>query len=76
MNIKERIAAPCPPFFKKLRKIGLLIAATSAALLTAPIALPALIVKVAGYAAVAGGMVSAVSQATSYEGEKGGEDAN
>jgi len=64
MNIIERVQAPTPDFFKKLRNIGLAIAAVSAAVLTAPIALPAVVVSIAGYAAVAGGVIGAVSQVT------------
>ena len=63
MNISKRIQAPTPPFFKKLRNIGLALAAISTAILTAPVALPLIVLKVAGYAAVAGGVASAVSQA-------------
>jgi hypothetical protein len=69
MNIKERINAPTPKFFKKVRNIGLVLAAISATLLTTPVALPVVVVKVAGYLAVAGSVASAVSQtATEAEG--------
>lgn len=53
---------PTPTFFKKLRNIGLALAAISATLLTAPVALPAVLVKIAGYLAVAGGVMSTISQ--------------
>lgn len=75
MKLKERIQSPCPPFFKKLRNIGLALAATSAAILTAPVSLPLLLVKVAGYVAVAGGVATAVSQASCQK-EEGGGDAH
>jgi len=64
MKIIERAQAPTPKFFKLLRTIGLAMLAISGALLTAPVALPAVIVTVAGYTAVAGGVLSAVSQIT------------
>ncbi|MFT3795213.1 hypothetical protein [Flavobacterium sp.] len=64
MKITERAQAPTPKFFKLLRTIGLAMLAVSGALLTAPVALPAVIVTVAGYTAVAGGVLSAVSQIT------------
>ena len=38
--------------------------AVSGSLLAAPITLPAAVITVAGYAAVAGGVISAVSQVT------------
>jgi hypothetical protein len=63
MSIQERIASPTPPFFVKLRNWGLILAAVAGAVLTTPVVLPAIVVKVAGYLAVAGGVASAVSQA-------------
>ena len=41
MNIVQRAKAPTPKFFKKLRNIGLTLAAISTVIVTAPIALPA-----------------------------------
>lgn len=64
MNLKERIEAPTPKFFKKVRNIGLILAAISATLLTTPVALPVVVIKVASYLAVAGSVASAVSQTT------------
>ena len=62
MNIVQRMKAPTPKFFRVLRTIGLALVAASGALLTAPIALPAAVVTVAGYLAVAGTVATAVSQ--------------
>ena len=53
---------PTPSFFKKTRNTGLALAAISASILAAPVALPAVLVKLAGYLAVAGGVMSSVSQ--------------
>ena len=64
----ERVNAPTPKFFKKLRNIGLVLAAVSTTIAAAPVALPAVIIKIAGYLAVASGVASAVSQ-TAVEGE-------
>lgn len=63
-NIINRAKAPTPKFFRVLRNIGIGLAAVSATLLAAPIALPAVIITVAGYAAIAGAMLTAVSQLT------------
>ncbi|MDF2192360.1 hypothetical protein [Paraflavitalea sp. CAU 1676] len=63
MGIQERLQSPTPPFFSKLRNWGLILAAASAAILTTPVVLPAIVVKVAGYLAVAGTVASTVSQA-------------
>jgi ABC-type xylose transport system permease subunit len=67
-QIVSRITAPTPSFFKKLRNIGLALAAVATAIVTAPIALPAVVVTVAGYLAVAGAVLTAVSQ-TAVESE-------
>lgn len=64
MNVVERAKAPTPKFFRILRTIGLALLAVGGSIATAPVALPAVIVTVAGYAAVAGGVLSAVSQIT------------
>lgn len=60
-EITERIKAPTPTFFKKIRTIGLTLGAIGGAILTAPITLPTTIVTIAGYLATAGIVASAVS---------------
>jgi len=65
MNIVDRAKAPTPKFFKILRSIGLVLLAISGTIIGAPIALPVALVSAAGYVAVAGGVISAVSQLTS-----------
>ena len=62
MNIVERAKAPTPKFFRILRSIGLSLLAISGSVIAAPVVLPAAVVSVAGYIAVAGGVISAVSQ--------------
>jgi hypothetical protein len=65
MNMKKiakRLQEPTPVFFKKLRNIGLALAAAGTTLLTAPIGFPVLIVNIGGYLALAGGVLTAVSQ--------------
>ena len=75
MNVIERAQAPTPKFFIVLRNIGLVLAAASGAIIAAPVALPAAIVTTAGYLAVAGGVISAVSQITTMndDNSKSGE---
>jgi uncharacterized membrane protein HdeD (DUF308 family) len=70
MNIIKRAKAPTPKFFKVLRNIGLVIATTGATILAAPVALPVLVTTVGGYLAVAGGVLSAVSQLTTTDDSK------
>lgn len=62
MNIIQRINAPTPKFFRTLSAIGLALAAASGAILAAPVALPVIAIKIAGYVAVAGSVATAVSQ--------------
>ena len=69
MKLKQRLQAPTPRFFKKIRNIGLGLAAASATILAAPVALPAVLIKIAGYLAVAGGVAGTVSQ-TAVKGEQ------
>jgi len=61
-KIIERATAPTPKFFKKLRNIGLALAAVATTIVAAPVTLPAVVIKIAGYLAVAGGIAGAVSQ--------------
>ena len=67
MNIIKRAKAPTPKFFKVLRNIGLALAAVGGTILAAPITLPIVVTTIGGYLAVAGGVVSAVSQLTTGE---------
>ena len=64
MNVTKRANAPTPKFFRILRTVGLSLLAISGSIIAAPIALPATVVTIAGYVAVAGGVLSAVSQVT------------
>jgi ABC-type xylose transport system permease subunit len=68
MTLVERLTAPTSGFFKKIRTIGLVLAAVGGAIIATPISLPAIVVTVAGYLTVAGGVMTAVSQVT-VEGE-------
>ena len=64
MNVVERVKAPTPKFFRVLRSIGITIAAVGGAILAAPVALPAIVVNIAGYLALAGTVATTVSQVT------------
>lgn len=54
---------PTPKFFRALRAIGLSLVAAGGALVAAPVALPAVVLTIAGYLTVAGTVMTAVSQA-------------
>ena len=51
-----------PKFFKQMRNAGVILAAVSATIVAAPVALPAVIIKIAGYLAVAGATLGVASQ--------------
>ena len=68
MKLSERVNSPTPKFFKKVRNAGLILAALSGSILASPVSLPAIVIKIAGYLAVAGGVAGTVSQ-TAVEGE-------
>lgn len=58
----NRLLEPTPRFFQKIRNFGLLLTGVSAVLTTAVIPLPAALITLAGYTALAGGIASALSQ--------------
>ena len=64
MSIVERVVAPCPPFFKKLRNIALTVGAVASVILTAGASLPAVVISIAGYMATASAVAVTVSQCT------------
>jgi uncharacterized membrane protein HdeD (DUF308 family) len=64
MNLVERAKAPTPRLFRVLRTIGLVLVVVGGSIVAAPITLPTLVIIIAGYVTVAGGVLSAVSQIT------------
>lgn len=74
MNIIKRMQAPTPKLFKKLRNAGLAIAAIGGVVLASPVPLPQVLIKAAGYMAVAGGVASAISQVTTGKDETNKSD--
>lgn len=69
-SIMQRVTEPTPRFYRKIRNVGLLLTAISGAVLTAPVALPAVMLTVAGYVALAGAIASAISQTAVQEEEQ------
>jgi ABC-type xylose transport system permease subunit len=62
--MRQRFKAKTPSFWKKVQKIGIVVAALGGAIATAPIALPAAIVALGGYLATAGAVTGILSQLT------------
>ena len=73
MTLKKRIQSPTPTFFKQLQKWGIIVAALGGSLLAAPAAMPAVLIKIGGYLAVAGAVTTAVSQAATEQDVKKGD---
>ena len=67
MSLIDRLKAKSPKFFRILKMIGMGLAAAGAALLAAPIALPAGLVTFGGYLIVGGTVATAVAQTTVEE---------
>lgn len=68
MNLIQRAGKRSPQFFRKLQRIAIACTAISAAILTAPVALPATLVTASGYLAAAGAVAATLSKLT-VEGE-------
>ncbi|KIA88513.1 hypothetical protein [Kaistella jeonii] len=69
-KIISRLQEPTPRFFRRIRNFGLLLTGISAVISTAVIPLPAVLITIAGYTALAGGIASAVSQTAVIKEEK------
>ena len=75
LNLVERVKAPTPKWFKIVRAIGITLTAVGGAILTAPVAIPATIVTVAGYLALGGTIATAVAQ-TAIQAEESNNTEN
>jgi hypothetical protein len=62
LTLAQRVLAPTPKFFKILRTIGVVIGLVGASILASPVVLPAAIATAGGYLALAGSIVTGVSQ--------------
>ncbi len=63
-ELQYRAVAPTPPFFQKLKRVGLIIAAVGIAVVTAPGFVPELVQSIAGYAITAGTILVSICQLT------------
>lgn len=73
-SIVKRCRKKTPPFFKKLRTVGLIAATIGATLITAPSELPEVISSIAGYITTAGAVLTAVSQTAIDDSQRGSEN--
>lgn len=63
-HLKHRWNSKTPTFWKKVQRIAILVGAVAGTIIAAPIALPAAVITVAGYAVAVGTAVATVSQFT------------
>ena len=63
MKVLERLTAPTPPFFRKIRTAGLILTAISAAVISIPEQIPEAVGNAAGILAIIGTVMTGVSQA-------------
>jgi len=70
MKLVDRLKSPTPKFFRKLRNIGIALAAIGSAIFATPISLPAIVLTIAGYLTVAGTVATTVSQAVVADNDK------
>ena len=77
MNLVERVKAPTPKWFKIIRTIGIVLTAVGGAIIAAPVAIPAVLVTVAGYAMLGGTVATAIAQtAMQTDNEEKAEENN
>jgi hypothetical protein len=69
-TLKDRWSSKTPTFWKKVQKVGLVAGALGAAIIAAPVALPAVLVAASGYLVAVGGVTAALSQLTVNDNEK------
>jgi uncharacterized membrane protein len=63
-NLKERWQGKTPQFWKKVQRYAIVAGTIAGSIIAAPIALPTLVVAVAGYVATAGAVAATLSQLT------------
>ena len=63
-TLKDRWSANTPTFWKKVQRIGIVAGALGAAIIAAPVALPAAVITASGYLVAVGGVTAALSQLT------------
>jgi hypothetical protein len=62
MRIINRLKATTPPFFKKVRNLGLIVAGVGTAIATLPVSLPVGLVAVSSYLIAIGTTAATIAQ--------------
>ena len=66
-SFATRCKSETPKFFKKLRTIGLVVAAVGTTIIASPIALPAVVSTLGGYLILGGTVMTTISQSAVEE---------
>ena len=64
LSLLDRVALPSPTFWRKVSAVGKAIEGLGLVLVTAPMALPAVVVVVAGYLVLVGALTAGLSALT------------
>ncbi len=64
LSLLDRVALPSPTFWRKVSAVGKAIGGLGLVLVTAPVALPAAVVSVAGYLVLVGSLTAGLSALT------------
>lgn len=69
-EIKERLEAKTPKFWKNVQRIGIAIGTIGTIIATCPVALPIAVVTASGYLITVGGVTAALAQLTKEDAVK------
>lgn len=75
LNLIDRITSPTPKWFKIIRNVGITLTAVAGVIIASPVALPSVVVTVAGYVLLGGSVASAIAQ-TAMQSDKNEEKEN
>ena len=68
LSLLDRVALPSPLFWRKVSAVGKAVGALGLVLVTAPVALPAVVGSVAGYLVLVGSLTAGLSALTVEKG--------
>lgn len=71
MEILKRLKAPTPKFWKKVRNTMIAVGTVAGIVLAAPVALPAAVATIAGYALTVGAVGTTLAQLTKEDAPEG-----
>ena len=76
LSLLDRVALPSPTFWRKVSAVGKAIGGLGLVLVTAPVALPAAVVSVAGYLVLVGSLTAGLAALTVEPGAVAGAAAD